>query len=134
MLLRRSGRGVQADRRPRPRASGSDRARSRRVGGHRHVTRGAWALGHRARVRVATWDRRSHEDPVGNAHVRRALRLVPASGDMSEKPAHRGRTLLLLLLAAAIGVPLFWGLYTAFDLFGLTAALGVVVVLGVTLL
>ena len=47
---------------------------------------------------------------------------------------HRGRTLFLLLLAAAIGVPLFFGLYTTFDLFGLTGALGFLLVIGLVLL
>jgi membrane-associated phospholipid phosphatase len=44
--------------------------------------------------------------------------------------SHRGRTLVALLLAAAIGIPLLLGLYTAFDLFGLVGGLGFVVVVG----
>ncbi len=47
---------------------------------------------------------------------------------------HRGRTLFLLVLSAAVGVPLFSGLYTAFDLFGLTGALGLLLVAGLILL
>jgi membrane-associated phospholipid phosphatase len=47
---------------------------------------------------------------------------------------HRGRTLFLLLLAAAFGLPSFFGLYTAFDLFGLTGALGFLFVIALILL
>ena len=43
--------------------------------------------------------------------------------------SHRGRTLAALLLAAAVGIPLLLGLYSAFDLFGLVGGLGFVVVL-----
>ena len=44
--------------------------------------------------------------------------------------SHRGRTLAVLLLCAAVGIPLLFGLYTAFDLFGLVGGLGFVVVFG----
>ena len=52
----------------------------------------------------------------------------------ASRRSHRGRTLFLLLLAAVFGIPLFLGLYTAFDLFGLTGALGFLLVLGSILL
>ena len=43
---------------------------------------------------------------------------------------HRGRTFLALVLSAVLGIPLLFGLYTAFDLFGLVGGLGFVIVLG----
>lgn len=48
--------------------------------------------------------------------------------------SHRGRTLFLLLLGAALGIPLFLGLFAAFDLFGLTGALGFLLVFGLIML
>src|SRR5436309_3710852 len=49
----------------------------------------------------------------------------------AQAPSHRGRTLVALLVSAAVGLPLLFGLYTAFDLFGLVGGLGFVVALGV---
>lgn len=48
----------------------------------------------------------------------------------SGRRSHRARTLALLLLAAAIGVPAFLALYSFFDLFGLAGALGLVSAVG----
>ena len=44
--------------------------------------------------------------------------------------SHRRRTFVALVLSAILGLPLLFGLYTAFDLFGLVGGLGFVIVLG----
>jgi membrane-associated phospholipid phosphatase len=52
---------------------------------------------------------------------------------MRTERRHRGRTLVVLVLVALLGVPAFVGLYTAFDLFGLAGALVVLIVFALIL-
>src|SRR5262249_9883560 len=59
---------------------------------------------------------------------------MDSEGVRAHPPRHRGRTLFLLLLAALLGVPGFFGLYTALDLLGLVGALAFILVLGLILL
>src|SRR2546425_7025169 len=89
MLLRRAGREIQPDRRPRARAPRPDRPRRGSLRGNGFLTRGPRPVGDRARIRAPARDRRPSQDRVGDAHVRRAVCLVPEPDGMSKPGAKR---------------------------------------------